>query len=157
MKKCIVSVLSVCLALLCLCACSGSKTYDIQELLSAVESSIGMTNAVDLTEEDLNYDMGLTMENIEAFAGKKENVNNASGRILVIQAVSGKGEEVKAELEDYAKRYTEFLGNYEEFAAAQAQAEQTRVSASGDYVILAMANEGADYAAVDEAIKAAFA
>ena len=157
MKKYVASVLAFCLALLCLCACSGKKTYNIQQLLSAVEGSAGMTAPVALTEEDLNYDMGLTMDNIEAFAGEYENVNGASGRVLVVQAVSGKGEDVKVELESYAATRAEFLGNYEEFAGAKAQAEQARVEASGDYVILVMANAGADYAAVDEAIKAAFA
>ena len=157
MKKYIAVALAACLALVCLCACSGSKTYDIQELLSAVEGSAGLTDPVDLTEEDLNYDMGLTMENIDSFAGKAENINGTSGRVLIVKAVSGKGEDVKAELESYVSSRAEFLGNYEEFAGAKAQAEQARVVASGDYVILVMANEGMDYAAVDEAIKAAFA
>lgn len=157
MKKYIAVALAACLALVCLCACSGSKTYDIQELLSAVEGSAGLTDPVDLTEEDLNYDMGLTMENIDSFAGKAENINGTSGRVLVVKAVSGKGEDVKAELESYVSSRAEFLGNYEEFAGAKAQAEQARVVASGDYVILVMANEGMDYTAVDEAIKAAFA
>ena len=157
MKKYIAVVLAACLALVCLCACSGKKTYDIQELLSAVEASAGLTDPVDLTEEDLNYDMGLTMENIDSFAGKTENVNGASGRVLVGKAVSGKGEDVKTELQSYVTSRAEFLGNYEEFAGAKAQAEQARVVASGDYVILVMANEGMDYAAVDEAIEAAFA
>ena len=157
MKRYFAVILAACLALVCFAACSGQKTYDIQELLSAVESSAGMTSPVELTEEDLTYDMGLTMENIEEFAGKYENVNGASGRVLVIKATSGKGEDVKTELESYASSRAEFLGNYEEFAGAKAQAEQTRVESSGDYVILVMANEGADYAAVDTAIDGAFA
>ncbi len=157
MKKVFAIVLAACLALTCFAACAGKKTYDIQELLAAVEGSAGMVSPAELTEEDLNYDMGLTMENVESFAGKYENVNGTSGRVLVIQAVSGKGEDVKAELQSYAATRAEFLGNYEEFAGAKAQAEQARVEASGDYVILVMANEGVDYAAVDEAIKAAFA
>lgn len=119
MKKYIAVVLAACLALVCLCACSGKKTYDIQELLSAVEASAGLTDPVDLTEEDLNYDMGLTMENIDSFAGKTENVNGASGRVLVIKAVSGKGEDVKTELQSYVTSRAEFLGNYEEFAGAK--------------------------------------
>ena len=71
--------------------------------------------------------------------------------------IRDRGEDVKTELQSYVTSRAEFLGNYEEFAGAKAQAEQARVVASGDSVILVMANEGMDYAAVDEAIEAAFA
>ncbi|MEG1407121.1 MAG: DUF4358 domain-containing protein, partial [Ruthenibacterium sp.] len=109
-------------------------------------------NPLAFTDDDLVYDMSIDKAMVDSYVGHRTGVNGASGAVLVLKTTDGNVDTVKAQFETYCKNTAAFLANYPEFAAAQKQAEQGRVVAKGNYLVLAIAGEGTDYAAVDTAI-----
>ncbi len=158
MKKVIIISLAVCILTFCLISCSSTSetlTNTVPDIASSVLEVSGIQDAKDLTQDNLVYDMGLTVENIEEFAGYTTGVTGNSGTIVVVKAVSGKASDIQAELEAYKVTNADFLSLYPEFATAQTQAENGRVVSKADVVVLAIGGPDADYAAVDTAIEEA--
>lgn len=156
MKKTFSILLCFCLFTVLMVGCGKSGAdYDINKVLSDVEAATPIANPLDFNDDDLIYDMTIDKAMIDSYVGHRTGVNGASGAVLVVKTVDGNVDTVKAQLEAYCKSTAAFLANYPEFAAAQKQAEQGRVVAKGNYLVLAIAGEGTDYAAVDTAIEGA--
>ena len=137
-------------------AAASSDGYNLDDIVSAIEAANPISNPLELDETALEFDMMLTMENVEEFAGVRSNDQGNSGTILVVKAAAGKAGDVSGELETYKQNQVAYYGNYAEFADGQAQIEEGRVVTSGDYVVLVFANtEGADYGEIDKAIDSA--
>ncbi|MEG1447169.1 MAG: DUF4358 domain-containing protein [Ruthenibacterium sp.] len=153
MKKIFSTLLCLCLFATLTVGCGKSGAdYDINKVLTDVEAATPIANPLAFNDDDLIYDMSIDKAMVDSYVGNRTGVNGASGAVLVLKTTSGNVDTVKAQLEAYCKSTAAFLANYPEFAAAQKQAEQGRVVAKGDYLVLAIAGEGTDYAAVDTAI-----
>lgn len=156
MKKFLALALSVALAALALAGCGNSgsenKTYNLGDVVAAVEKANPVSNPRDVNDNDLALTMLLTKDNILEYAGKMSNDQGNSALILVIKAAEGKAGEVKTELAAY-KTSISSGGMYAEFAAMEEMAKDARIVEKGDYVVMVVANtQGADYADIDKAI-----
>ena len=163
MKKFFAILLAVVFAMAVLTGCGGSassapaKDYNINDVKAAIEGANAIANPLEMDEFTLEFDLGLTMENVAEYVGVKSNDQGNSGTILVIKAAAGKAADVAAQLETYKQNQVAFFANYAEFAAGQAQIEDGRVVTNGDYVVLVLANtDGASYDDIDKAVDGAF-
>lgn len=156
MKKVFAIVLSACLVLLCLAGCGGgSVKASVTDIADTLKTTAAVENPMAIDDDEMNYNMGMTMDNIDSYAGYYTGVTGHSGTVVAIKAKSGKVNDVKTELETYRAKNADFLSNYPEFATAKTQAENGRVVAKGDVVVLVIAADGVDYSAVDSAIETA--
>ena len=121
---------------------------------SAIEAVAAIDNPTDFTDDDLTLDMSLDMEAaVEEYAGQRTKTNGAPGAVLVVKAKAGQAETVKAALEGYRDGLVAQWENYkDEFPVGYEQTKAGRVVVKGDYVVLAIAGEGVDYAEIDTAI-----
>ena len=155
MKKLIAIALSATVLALGLVGCGGkesSKAYNLNDIVTAVESANPIANPRDVDDNFITLDMLLTKDNIEEYAGKVSNDQADSALIVAVKAVEGKGDAVKAEMETY-KTSISTGGLYAEFADKEAAAKDARIVQQGDYVVMVVANtNGADYSAIDTAL-----
>ena len=155
MKKLIAIALSAAVLALGLVGCGGkesSKAYNLNDIVTAVESANPIANPRDVDDNFITLDMLLTKDNIEEYAGKVSNDQADSALIVAVKAVEGKGDAVKAEMETY-KTSISTGGLYAEFADKEAMAADARIVAKGDYLVMVVANtEGADYTEIDTAL-----
>ena len=156
MKKFIAAVLSTAVMALALVGCGGSssdtKSYNLNDVVTAVESANPVANPREVDDNFITLDMLLTKENIAEYAGKVSNDQADSALIVAVKAVEGKGGDVKTEMEAY-KSSISTGGLYAEFADKEAAAKDARIVAEGDYVVMVVANtNGADYSAIDTAL-----
>ena len=155
MKKLIAIALSAAVLALGLVGCGGkesSKAYNLNDIVTAVESANPIANPRDVDDNFITLDMLLTKDNIEEYAGKVSNDQADSALIVAVKAVEGKGDAVKAEMETY-KTSISTGGLYAEFADKEAAAKDARIVQQGDYVVMVVANtNGADYSAIDTAL-----
>ena len=102
MKKFFTILLAVVFAMAVLTGCGGSassapaKDYNINDVKTAIEGANAIANPLEMDEFTLEFDLGLTMENIAEFVGVKSNDQGNSGTILVIKAAEGKASDVAA-------------------------------------------------------------
>ena len=155
MKKLIAIALSAAVLALGLVGCGGkesSKAYNLNDIVTAVESANPIANPRDVDDNFITLDMLLTKDTIEEYAGKVSNDQADSALIVAVKAVEGKGDAVKAEMETY-KTSISTGGLYAEFADKEAAAKDARIVQQGDYVVMVVANtNGADYSAIDTAL-----
>lgn len=129
-----------------------SSSYNLEDIVTAVEQANPVANARAVDENYITLDMLLTKENIAAFSGKVSNDQGNSALIVAIQAVEGKAADVKAELTAY-KSSISTGGMYAEFADMETMAKDARIVEKGDYLVMVVANtQGADYAEIDKAL-----
>ena len=128
------------------------------ELDSAVETLLAadpISNQFEITAMNIEYDFGLKAEDVAAYKGVKSNDNGDAGLVLVVEAVSGKAQDVVTALESYKQDQVAFYGNYAEFAQAQSNVENAIISSKGDRVVMVIASNecSADLnSAVDSAL-----
>ena len=128
------------------------------ELDSAVESLLAadpISNQFEITAMNIEYDFGLKAEDVAAYKGVKSNDNGDAGLVLVVEAASGKAQDVVTALESYKQDQVAFYGNYAEFAQAQSNVENAIISSKGDRVVMVIASNActADLSsAVDSAL-----
>lgn len=128
------------------------------ELDSAVESLLAadpISNQFEITAMNIEYDFGLKAEDVAAYKGVKSNDNGDAGLVLVVEAASGKAQDVVTALESYKQDQVAFYGNYAEFAQAQSNVENAIISSKGDRVVMVIASNecSADLtSAVDSAL-----
>ncbi len=126
---------------------------NLADILSAIEAVNPIDNPRDLDDFALENDYGMTMDNIQEFAGRMSNTQGNSGTILVVKAAAGKAADVKKELSTYQQNQVTYWGNYAEFADAQTNAKEGRIVEKGDYVALVFAGTSeADYSAIDKVL-----
>ena len=125
---------------------------------SAVESLLAanpITNQFEIAAMNIEYDFGLKAEDVAAYKGVKSNDNGDAGLVLVVEAASGKAQDVVTALESYKQDQVAFYGNYAEFAQAQSNVENAIISSKGDRVVMVIASNecSADLSsAVDSAL-----
>lgn len=128
------------------------------DLGSAVETLLAanpISNQFELAAMNIEYDFGLKAENVAAYKGVKSNDNGDAGLVLVVEAASGKAQDVVTALESYKQDQVAFYGNYAEFAQAQNNVENAIISSKGDRVVMVIASNecSADLnSAVDSAL-----
>lgn len=128
------------------------------ELDSAVESLLAadpISNQFEITAMNIEYDFGLKSEDVASYKGVKSNDNGDAGLVLVVEAASGKAQDVVTALESYKQDQVAFYGNYAEFAQAQSNVENAIISSKGDRVVMVIASNecSADLnSAVDSAL-----
>ena len=128
------------------------------DLDSAVESLLAanpISNQFEIAAMNIEYDFGLKSENVASYKGVKSNDNGDAGLVLVVEAASGKAQDVVTALESYKQDQVAFYGNYAEFAQAQSNVENAIISSKGDRVVMVIASNAcsADLnSAVDNAL-----
>ena len=130
----------------------------IADLNSAVETLLAanpISNQFEIAAMNIEYDFGLKAEDVAAYKGVKSNDNGDAGLVLVVEAASGKAQDVVTALESYKQDQVAFYGNYAEFAQAQSNVENAIISSKGDRVVMVIASNecSADLnSAVDSAL-----
>ncbi len=184
MKKLILFTLSLAMCFSLLTACGGNddssepvestetpsstvtEERTAADILTAIDTLVPVNTPKDLDEKTLSLLMNVNMENVADYAGKVTELNNNTDQIIVIQAVPGQAEAVKADLEAWKQAMIEQSANYTEFAGEGIKAENGRVIVNGDFVVLVILGDGDDmlaggpdafYKTVDAAISEAFA
>ena len=128
------------------------------DLDSAVESLLAanpISNQFEIAAMNIEYDFGLKAEDVAGYKGVKSNDNGDAGLVLVVEAASGKAQDVVTALESYKQDQVAFYGNYAEFAQAQSNVENAIISSKGDRVVMVIASNecSADLSrAVDSAL-----
>ena len=110
---------------------------------SAVETLLAadpISNQFEITAMNIEYDFGLKAEDVAGYKGVKSNDNGDAGLVLVVEAVSGKAQDVVTALESYKQDQVAFYGNYAEFAQAQSNVENAIISSKGDRVVMVIAS-----------------
>ena len=128
------------------------------DLDSAVETLLvanPISNQFEIAAMNIEYDFGLKAEDVASYKGVKSNDNGDAGLVLVVEAASGKAQDVVTALESYKQDQVAFYGNYAEFAQAQSNVENAIISSKGDRVVMVIASNActADLnSAVDSAL-----
>ena len=113
------------------------------DLDSTVESLLAVnpiSNQFEIAAMNIEYDFGLKAEDVAAYKGVKSNDNGDAGLVLVVEAASGKAQDVVTALESYKQDQVAFYGNYAEFAQAQNNVENAIISSKGDRVVMVIAS-----------------
>ena len=154
MKRFAAFALTLVLCLGLFSGCGSEANYNVADVASAIEAVAAIDNPNDFTDDDLTLDMSLDMQTaVEEYAGQRTKTNGAPGAVLVVKAKAGQAETVKAALEGYRAGLVAQWEDYkDEFPVGYEQTKAGRVVVKGDYVVLAIAGEGVDYAEIDTAI-----
>ena len=128
--------------------CTAAPAADTAEngtadLDSAVETLLAadpISNQFEIAAMNIEYDFGLKAEDVAAYKGVKSNDNGDAGLVLVVEAASGKAQDVVTALESYKQDQVAFYGNYAEFAQAQSNVENAIISSKGDRVVMVIAS-----------------
>ena len=113
------------------------------DLDSAVESLLAanpISNQFEIAAMNIEYDFGLKAEDVAAYKGVKSNDNGDAGLVLVVEAASGKAQDVVTALESYKQDQVAFYGNYAEFAQAQDNVENAVIAFKDNRVVMAIAS-----------------
>ena len=130
-------------------------TADLDSAVETLLAADPISNQFEITAMNIEYDFGLKAEDVAAYKGVKSNDNGDAGLVLVVEAASGKAQDVVTALESYKQDQVAFYGNYAEFAQAQSNVENAIISAKGDRVVMVIASNecSADLtSAVDSAL-----
>ena len=130
-------------------------TADLDSAVETLLAADPISNQFEITAMNIEYDFGLKSEDVASYKGVKSNDNGDAGLVLVVEAASGKAQDVVTALESYKQDQVAFYGNYAEFAQAQSNVENAIISSKGDRVVMVIASNActADLnSAVDSAL-----
>ena len=130
-------------------------TADLDSAVETLLAADPISNQFEITAMNIEYDFGLKAEDVAGYKGVKSNDNGDAGLVLVVEAASGKAQDVVTALESYKQDQVAFYGNYAEFAQAQSNVENAIISSKGDRVVMVIASNecSADLnSAVDSAL-----
>lgn len=130
-------------------------TADLDSAVETLLAANPISNQFEIAAMNIEYDFGLKAEDVAAYKGVKSNDNGDAGLVLVVEAASGKAQDVVTALESYKQNQVAFYGNYAEFAQAQSNVENAIISSKGDRVVMVIASNAcsADLnSAVDSAL-----
>lgn len=130
-------------------------TADLDSAVETLLAANPISNQFEIAAMNIEYDFGLKAEDVAAYKGVKSNDNGDAGLVLVVEAASGKAQDVATALESYKQDQVAFYGNYAEFAQAQNNVENAIISSKGDRVVMVIASNecSADLnSAVDSAL-----
>lgn len=117
---------------------NGTDTLD--GIYSTLLEQDPISNQFEIAAMNIEYDFGLKAEDVAAYKGVKSNDNGDAGLVLVVDAASGKAQDVVTALESYKQDQVAFYGNYAEFAQAQSNVENAIISSKGDRVVMVIAS-----------------
>ena len=115
-------------------------TADLDSAVETLLAADPISNQFEITAMNIEYDFGLKAEDVASYKGVKSNDNGDAGLVLVVEAASGKAQDVATALESYKQDQVAFYGNYAEFAQAQSNVENAIISAKGDRVVMVIAS-----------------
>ena len=130
-------------------------TADLDSAVETLLAADPISNQFEITAMNIEYDFCLKAEDVASYKGVKSNDNGDAGLVLVVEAASGKAQDVVTALESYKQDQVAFYGNYAEFAQAQSNVENAIISSKGDRVVMVIASNecSADLtSAVDSAL-----
>ena len=130
-------------------------TADLDSAVETLLAANPISNQFEIAAMNIEYDFGLKAEDVAAYKGVKSNDIGDAGLVLVVEAASGKAQDVVTALESYKQDQVAFYGNYAEFAQAQSNVENAIISSKGDRVVMVIASNAcsADLnSAVDSAL-----
>ena len=130
-------------------------TADLDSAVETLLAANPISNQFEIAAMNIEYDFGLKAEDVAAYKGVKSNDDGDAGLVLVVEAASGKAQDVVTALESYKQDQVAFYGNYAEFAQAQSNVENAIISSKGDRVVMVIASNecSADLnSAVDSAL-----
>ena len=130
-------------------------TADLDSAVETLLAADPISNQFEISAMNIEYDFGLKAEDVAAYKGVKSNDNGDAGLVLVVEAASGKAQDVVTALESYKQDQVAFYGNYAEFAQAQSNVENAIISSKGDRVVMVIASNECTAAlnsAVDSAL-----
>ena len=115
-------------------------TADLDSAVETLLAADPISNQFEIAAMNIEYDFGLKAEDVAAYKGVKSNDNGDAGLVLVVEAASGKAQDVVTALESYKQDQVAFYGNYAEFAQAQSNVENAIISSKGDGVVMVIAS-----------------
>lgn len=115
-------------------------TADLDSAVETLLATNPISNQFEISAMNIEYDFGLKAEDVAAYKGVKSNDNGDAGLVLVVEAASGKAQDVVTALESYKQDQVAFYGNYAEFAQAQSNVENAIISSKGDRVVMVIAS-----------------
>ena len=115
-------------------------TADLDSAVETLLAANPISNQFEIAAMNIEYDFGLKAEDVAASKGVKSNDNGDAGLVLVVEAASGKAQDVVTALESYKQDQVAFYGNYAEFAQAQSNVENAIISSKGDRVVMVIAS-----------------
>ena len=115
-------------------------TADLDSAVETLLAADPISNQFEIAAMNIEYDFGLKAEDVAAYKGVKSNDNGDAGLVLVVEAASGKAQDVVTALESYKQDQVAFYGNYAEFAQAQSNVENAIISSNGDRVVMVIAS-----------------
>ena len=115
-------------------------TADLDSAVETLLAADPISNQFEIAAMNIEYDFGLKAEDVAAYKGVKSNDNGDAGLVLVVEAASGKAQDVVTALESYKQDQVAFYGNYAEFAQAQSNVENAIISSKGDRVVIVIAS-----------------
>ena len=115
-------------------------TADLDSAVETLLAADPISNQFEIAAMNIEYDFGLKAEDVAAYKGVKSNDNGDAGLVLVVDAASGKAQDVVTALESYKQDQGAFYGNYAEFAQAQSNVENAIISSKGDRVVMVIAS-----------------
>ena len=115
-------------------------TADLDSTVESLLAANPISNQFEIAAMNIEYDFGLKAENVASYKGVKSNDNGDAGLVLVVEAASGKAQDVVTALESYKQDQVAFYGNYAEFAQAQSNVENAIISSKGDRVVMVIAS-----------------
>ena len=115
-------------------------TADLDSAVETLLAANPISNQFEIAAMNIEYDFGLKAEDVVSYKGVKSNDNGDAGLVLVVEAASGKAQDVVTALESYKQDQVAFYGNYAEFAQAQSNVENAIISSKGDRVVMVIAS-----------------
>ena len=115
-------------------------TADLDSAVETLLAADPISNQFEIAAMNIEYDFGLKAEDVAAYKGVKSNDNGDAGLVLVVEAASGKAQDVVTALESYKQDQVAFYGNYAEFAQAQSNVENAIISSKDDRVVMVIAS-----------------
>lgn len=115
-------------------------TADLDSAVETLLAADPISNQFEISAMNIEYDFGLKAEDVAAYKGVKSNDNGDAGLVLVVEAASGKAQDVVTALESYKQDQVAFYGNYAEFAQAQSNVENAIISSKDDRVVMVIAS-----------------
>lgn len=115
-------------------------TADLDSAVETLLAANPISNQFEIAAMNIEYDFGLKAEDVAAYKGVKSNDNGDAGLVLVVEAASGKAQDVVTALESYKQDQVAFYGNYAEFTQAQSNVENAIISSNGDRVVMVIAS-----------------
>ena len=115
-------------------------TADLDSAVEALLTANPISNQFEIAAMNIEYDFGLKAEDVAAYKGVKSNDNGDAGLVLVVEAASGKAQDVVTALESYKQDQVAFYGNYAEFAQAQSNVENAIIDGGDDLVVMVIAS-----------------